>query len=443
MCPLRTRFGRCAIVVPVLLGLPIAAYTLPNAPNPDAIAEVAAGTRAEANAAWWGFGLEDATACLQAAIDSGARKVVVPYVGADWIVRPIRLRSGLELVFEPGVAVLAKKGEFKGRGDSLFRATNVHDVTVRGYGATLRMRKEDYQSEAYEKAEWRMTMSFTGCRNVRVEGVRLENSGGDGIYIGASGELPYCEGVVIRDVVCDGHHRQGISIITAIDLLIENCAFDNTSGTAPQAGIDLEPNSANEKLVNCVIRNCTMANNAGAGILVYLKPLDRTSDPVSIRFENCHVRSGKDQGIAVGAVKEDGPKGTVEFVNCTIENARGGGAWIYDKAAGSARVRFENCNWKNVTAREPGEGRAPSTPLLITLHRPKLVETHGGIEFIDCTVYDNQDRPAIVVEESKNGIHDLQGTIYVSNPHGARADFGPNPAGVALSVREAPIVEGR
>lgn len=74
-----------------------------NAKNPVAIAEVQAGKRPAANAAWWGFDDEDATDALQAAIRSGAKKVIVPNLGKDWIVRPIQLVSDQELFSSIGV----------------------------------------------------------------------------------------------------------------------------------------------------------------------------------------------------------------------------------------------------------------------------------------------------------------------------------------------------
>ena len=49
-----------------------------NAANEAAVAEVAASARTEANAAWWGFDPDDATAAVQAAIDSGAARVRNP-----------------------------------------------------------------------------------------------------------------------------------------------------------------------------------------------------------------------------------------------------------------------------------------------------------------------------------------------------------------------------
>ena len=122
--------------------------TLPGA---EALAELKAGKRDTAEALWWGFKPDDATDAVQAAINSGAKRVVVPYVGQPWIVRPLRLRSHLELIFEPGVMLLAKKGEFRGGGDSLLSAFDKEDITIRGYGAILRMRKTDYQHPPYAR----------------------------------------------------------------------------------------------------------------------------------------------------------------------------------------------------------------------------------------------------------------------------------------------------
>ncbi|MBN2309343.1 MAG: right-handed parallel beta-helix repeat-containing protein [Candidatus Hydrogenedentes bacterium] len=411
----------------------------PDAADPARAREALSGTGSVVNAAWWGFDEHDATGAIQGAIDSGAATVVVPYVGRPWIVTPIALRSDLDLVFEPGVLVVAKAGAFKGKGDCLFRAVNANDVTLRGYGATLRMRKDDYQSEPYQPAEWRMTLDFMGCRRVRVEGLRLENSGGDGIYLGATEELPYCADVAIRDVVCHGHHRQGISVISAVNLLIENCALSSTGGTSPEAGIDLEPNRPEEKLVNCVIRNCVMADNAGAGILVYVKNLSRTSDPVSVLFERCLVRGGRDAGIAVGALKDDGPQGVIEFRDCTVENTAKAGLYVYDKSCLGAGLRFVNCHWRNTWAAADVEHDGPRIPLMLALRRPQLVEHLGGLTFVDCSVYDSVDRPAFLVEEDESalGVTDLTGVIWVANPHGARMELGAKTERVTLVARPA------
>lgn len=400
-------------------------------PDSKAAAEVCADARHTASAAWWGFDQDDATACLQQAIDSGVPRLVIPYMGTPWIIRPVTLRGNLELELEPGVVILAKKGAFKGKGDSLFTASNCENITLRGYNARMRMRKADYQSDAYEKAEWRMTLDFGGCTNIRIEGLTLESSGGDGIYIGATDKQPFCKDVLIRDVTCRSHHRQGISVISAVNLLIENCVLAGTRGTAPQAGIDLEPNRENEKLVNVIVRNCTLFGNGGAGILVYLKPMRATTEPVSILFENCHVRSGQDQGIAIGAIGDDGPAGLIEFRNCTVENTRKGGAFIYDKSASAAEVRFVNCKWRHVATTHK-----KAAPLLVTLMRDSITKKHGGIFFKNCVVHDTLDRPVLKAEEDKGekGAHHIRGTLLREGPGNARIALSPESTDCLLKV---------
>ena len=283
-----------------------------------------------------------------------------------------------------------------------------------------------------------MTLDLAGCTNVLVEGLRLENSGGDGIYVGATKNLAGCKDVVIRDVICDGHHRQGISVISAENLLIERCTFSNTKGTAPQAGIDLEPNSEGEQLTNCVIRDCLFENNSGGGMYAYLKQLDKTTKPVSILFERCVVRGGLDAGIAVAAVKDDGPKGIIEFRQCSVDGCAKAGAYVVDKSREGALVRFVECSWRDTWAKKSDYGRL-RVPVLLNLDRPKLTTKPGGIEFEHCQVFDEKDRPAVLLK-SKEGAEpfaDVRGTITVHNRHGARLEAEPEAGKSELRLIEA------
>ena len=134
--------NRFVLALVILLLPPLAALhaaAAPAAPNPQAIADVAAGKRAEARASWWGFDPADATVALQAAIHSGARTLIVEDMGAPWITDKLTLASNLKIVFEPGVVVRAKRGAFRGGGDCLFSAASKTNITLIGYGATLRM----------------------------------------------------------------------------------------------------------------------------------------------------------------------------------------------------------------------------------------------------------------------------------------------------------------
>lgn len=427
-----------------------------NQPNPQAVRQVLSKQRSAANAAWWGFHASDSTAALQAAFDSGAKKLLIPFMGEPWITRPLHLRANQEVTFAPGVLLLAKRGEFRGKRDSLLSADGLSNLTLRGYGATLRMWKRDYQHVPYEKAEWRMGVALRGCKKVLIEGVRVESTGGDGFYVDEGGGRLWSEDIVIRNCVADDNHRQGISVISAVNLLLENCTFSNTGGTAPEAGIDLEPDAPNQRLVNCVIRNSRFENNRGHQMLVYLRQFNSQTVPVSIRFENCLARTstcaagapgekpGGYSAMAVGAIKDNGPQGSVEFDNCTAANACKSGALIYDKSAKSARVRFVNCSWSHPWMAGAETPANPEQAVLVELRRPALTEDYGGIDFIECDVEDTADRPAIAARalSGKYHVRDLRGEIMVRNPFGAKSDFGPQPAEVSLRVEAAGRTEG-
>src|SRR5262249_26639859 len=156
------------------------------------------------------FDEDDSTDLLQAAIDSGAKTVIVPNVGQDWIVRPIRLAGNQELILEKGVVITAKRGEYREKKDSVFTAKNVDNLTIKGHGATIRMHKEDYivglvlkdlgwnlWLGEYVKAEWRMCLAIRGCTNVTVEGLTLRDSGGDGLYIAGTRKQTFSRDIVI------------------------------------------------------------------------------------------------------------------------------------------------------------------------------------------------------------------------------------------------------
>ena len=153
----------------------------------------ALGAQDTVKASAFGFNQEDATAALQKAIDSGARKVIVDNTGKNWVTRPLFLRSNQEIIFEDGVTLLAKKGEFKSRNDSLININDVSNVAIRGEGkVTLAMNKKDYDNPAlYRFSEWRHAISIRGGTNIRISGLTLKSSGGDGIYVARGKHLSY------------------------------------------------------------------------------------------------------------------------------------------------------------------------------------------------------------------------------------------------------------
>ncbi len=249
---------------------------------------------AAVSAAWWGYQQTDATDALQAAVDSGARVVIVPRMAGPWILsRTLDLRcGGLEIALEPGVVILAAKGAFRGAGECLIQAYGATDFSLLGYGASIRMRKNDYGKRPYEPAEWRHAISLRGAARALIAGLRIESAGGDGIYAGVERRgyvhIP-CEDLTLQDLEILDSHRQGVSVISARRLLIEDSLISGSSGVMPMSGIDFEPNSGDPGFQDCVVRGCRIQNNSGVGVLFVLSKLGADVSPVSIRIEDCSI----------------------------------------------------------------------------------------------------------------------------------------------------------
>lgn len=392
----------------VLLGLLGTALTWAQV-NQAAIDAVKAGRLKEARASWWGFDEVDATRCLQEAINSGVRRLIVDNVGKTWVVEPIKCVSNQEIHFEPGVEVRAKRGSFKGGGDCLFTIANARNVSLIGYGATLRMWRDDYdRPELYTKAEWRHVVSILSSRNVKVYGLTLAESGGDGIYIGVATKGVTDTNIHIKDVVCDRNYRQGISVISARNLLIENTVMSNTGGTAPMAGIDFEPNGPDEMLVNCVMRNCTTRGNRSWGYVMYIPTLNGSSQPVSVRLENC--RSIGDAagafGLTTGNTRAAAVKGAVELIGCRFISPRSFGIVINSKPVNGCRLVFRDCVLTNPASRNP------TTPPILFDSSQDSREDVGGVLFDNFVLRDPLDRKPM-------GFVDATGNLKVSGLGGA------------------------
>jgi hypothetical protein len=437
----------CSAVALLMFAAPwLQADETANAPNPQAIDDLKAGRRSDANAAWWGFNEDDSTEALQAAIDSGAKTVTIPNVGKDWVVRPLTLAGNQELILEPGVVIAAKRGEYRARKDSVFSARDIENLTIRGEGATVRMQKEDYIAGLtlkemgfnrwfgqYEKSEARMCLALRGCSNVRVEGLTLRDGGGDGIYIDGTRRSPWSAGIQLKNVCCDNNYRQGISVISVDGLTIEGSRFANTWGTPPSAGIDIEPDEATNRISNVTIRNCRFEDNYGNGIQVHLVRLTSASEPVSIRFENCRVTSTRGAGIRVSKLGDDGPKGSIAFSNCAVENTEAYGIKVQDKSVEAARVEFIDCRLQD-TANNPNYADAWA-PVVLQGSSEGKAKRYGGVEFRNCFVEDDRDRPALALPELTE-VFDVTGQIAVKNPQRAEPSLGTVPSGLTLTVVE-------
>lgn len=388
------------------------------------LSEVKSGVRKEAKASWWGFNKEDSTKALQAAIDSGVKKLIVDNTGSDWVVDPIFLANGQEIVFEKDVVVIAKKGSFKNLTDCLFTAKLKKGIVLRGEsGATLKMRKADYLNPAeYKHGEWRHAVSLIGCENVSISNLTIQSSGGDGIYIGRGGPDRCCKNVTIENVVCDDNNRQGVSVISVENLTIRDSVFKNTYGALPEGGIDFEPNSKDERLVNCLVENCKFIGNRTYGVVFCLN----SSTPLSITVRNCDIKGNK-IGLAYAlSDKGDVVSGTVTVEDCRISKSPS--SVIVEKASGGVFV-MRNCVVDNSEGKRSAinvlERRDPVIPGRIVFEGVSVVDDSVVRPVFEYKSWVQRPKTVVegVVDYSNKGVSSKVDCAKIRPPAMAAYDF--------------------
>lgn len=378
------------------------------------IAQVTSGQAKTAYASWWGFDSTDSTQNLQNAINSRVPVLIIDKIGSDWIVgKTLRLVSNQKIILNDGVVIQAKKGEFHGKNDALFGGSNLQNVTIEGSGkgtGKLRMQRADYDnSDLYTHSEWRHGISLRDCSNITLRNFSITETGGDGLYLGASHE-GYNDKVLVENMDFDNNYRQGISIISAQNFTVRNCRFTNTKGTPPEDGIDFEPNHAGQRLINCVVDKSTFINNAGGGVGLYTVKMDKTTRPISIAVTDCQFQ-GNSYG-AGGTASRD-PKnsvtGEMTFTNCQFDHDA---ILLQDTMAKSVHFVFNNCT---LDFRKSSKPTSPFGPIIVRTDPRSENVVLGGVTFDNVTVLaDKKMEPFQVALVSPTEITDsITGDIYL------------------------------
>ena len=144
-------------------------------------------------------GANDQTA-LQAALNSSSPTAVITNIGRPWLINSsLFIKSHKTIWMEPGVEIQARPGGFhcnisgsvtgpqpppkacrlphkcKCEGHmTIMSAHNVSNVSIVGYGATLRMHGADYNNESeYSHSEFRPAMVISGVTDFSVSGLTI------------------------------------------------------------------------------------------------------------------------------------------------------------------------------------------------------------------------------------------------------------------------------
>ena len=349
------------------------------------------------NASSFGWNAEDSTEALQAAFDSGARKVVIDRQAGDWITRPLFItNSNIEVVVADGVKLKAKRGEYHKRTDCLIRITGkASNIVLRGEGnAVLAMNKADYQDPKYNYSfsEWRHAVSILSAQNVTVKDLTILSSGGDGIYVNGP------KGVTLENLVLRDHFRQGMSPISVTDMTVRRCSFNDTHGAPPQCGIDMEPNKEYNKFVNVVYEDCEFNGNNAHGIDLYFGHFTARTQPVSIIFRRCKALGNGSSGLSfmtgnpVYIEKRGQVKGSVRFEDCTFANNGAEVLKVFNHSTNGMDISFADCIFD-------ARGSKAESAMLFSNNR--YLGDFGGLTFDRCTVKLDKGRKVCAFEAQR------------------------------------------
>ncbi|MCO4303043.1 right-handed parallel beta-helix repeat-containing protein [Riemerella anatipestifer] len=255
----------------------------------------------------------DYTEQIQNAIDEYSQ-VIFPNFPIMISDRGLSIPSNRKIYFNPNSKLILKASD-KGQYEIL----RIHDAeNVSIYFPNI---IGDRKTHLGNGGEWGMGISIRGAKNILVYGARVNDCWGDGIYLGISPVT----GSVLNDSIkvvkshVNNNRRNGMSIITAQNLLVDKFCAANTSGTPPQAGIDIEPNKNTDVIYNLNFKNLVLFNNETHGFLAVLENLSgKTYDIGQINIKNIKVDTGY-LGISLRFASDNGniqqPKGKINIEN--------------------------------------------------------------------------------------------------------------------------------
>jgi hypothetical protein len=178
----------------------------------------------------------------------------------------LNLKSNQVLIFQPASKVLMKPNNQSHY--SILNLAGVKNVTL--FNPVLVGDLNEHQGNA---GEWGHGINVLSSSDINIYNANISHCWGDGIYIGENktSKGKSSQNIQILSSQINQNRRNGVSIISVVNLLIENSLISNTIGTPPMAGIDIEPNNNNNEIRNIRIVKTTTFNCRNGLVLMLNK----------------------------------------------------------------------------------------------------------------------------------------------------------------------------
>lgn len=271
-----------------------------------------------------GDGVHDDTAAFQAAVDAlPSAGGTVEVAAGDYLIDPtrsVRLRSRMHLALAAG-ATLRAMPNAKPKTNVLL-GERLQDVEISG-GRIIGERDAHMGTEG----EWGHGIRLRACQRVTLRDIRISRCWGDGIsaggYMSRGRWSQPGSDLLLVGVVCEGNRRQGLTLGSYRGVRVRDCRFNGNGGTAPGAGIDIEPDA--DVARDIVIEDCEASGNRGAGIQLYKRA-------AAVTIRNCTIERNGGPGILAFAALDS------EFNGNRLQGNGGRGVAV---RAGSRNIRVD------------------------------------------------------------------------------------------------------
>jgi hypothetical protein len=263
------------------------AASTPASTNNSSTGSSTAGVLTDTSFGVKGDGKTNDRAALQAAIDGSVGQILLITGQSRIDMKGLDVRNKSHIRFAPGASI--KLLSYNAEVYQMIRIWDVDGVIIEN--AYLDGSKE---LNASKTGEWGMGISINGATNLTIESPTTINCWGDGIYLdnSCSGSNAYSKNITINNHHAIGCRRQGMSIGSVSGLTLNSPIWENIGGTAPGAGLDIEPDNNLTVLENITINNPTSKNCAGPGIQIWLSSFaSNVRKTVNVAITN-HVDTG-------------------------------------------------------------------------------------------------------------------------------------------------------
>lgn len=252
---------------------------------------------------------------------------------------------------------------------SIVKLENVENVKI--CGGTIFGDRETHLSTT---GEWGHCIYLKNSNNIILNDIILKNAWGDGLYISN------CSNVKTQNLITDNARRNGYSLISVDGFYSLNDLIQNTNGTSPESGVDIEPNLNTEKIKNVIFDNLQTKNNNNSGFLIYIHNLDDTSDDIDITLNNYCDDESK---LGLSISKNEKIQGNININNPLLLNNKNSGIRMEDLNYNENskvliyRPKIINCNTLNNSTTKYG-----SAICLYSDNTSKNIEM-GNVEIIE------------------------------------------------------------